>query len=303
MKAVIFFSGLAGLILFGPPILRHHSSRHDVHVVVHEAKHVHQHVSGQDNCRFEGERSFTASASGIQELWLRAGSGELVVEGVEGLNELRGTARACASSQDLLDGLDLISETDGSTFRVETHHPDMSGWRGGNRYARLDLHVEVPAGMAADIQDGSGGLILRDLGAVMLKDGSGEAGIEGIRGDLNVVDGSGELTISDVTGVVVVEDSSGELLLVDLASDLELRDSSGEIEIRGVGGAVTLFDGSGEIDIRDVFGTVTVVRDGSGEIDVRGVGGDFVVERDGSGSIRYEGVEGRVDVPKKKKGR
>ena len=272
-------------------------------MVVHEAKHVHEHVVGQNQCQFEAERSFTASASGLRDLWLRAGSGSLVVTGVEGLGEVRGVARACASSQEYLDALRLNTETDGSTLRVETIYPDRKNWNGRNRYARLDLNIEVPAGMAADIQDGSGEVALSNLGSVTIEDGSGELTIEGIQGDLQVADGSGELEIFSVTGRVVVEDGSGELILMDVGSDLEVHDSSGEIEIQGVGGSVTLHDSSGEVEVQGVVGSVRVVGDSSGDIEVNGVGGDFIVERDGSGSISHQGVEGRVDIPKKRKGR
>lgn len=309
MKAVIFFSGLAGLILFGPPVLRHHAKTHDIHVIVHDAKQVHEqvtedeHFTGQGRCRFEAERHFSVSASDLREMQLRAGSGSLVVTGVEGLGEVRGVARACASSQELLDDLRLTSETDGASLRVETIYPDQNRWDGGNRYARLDLSIEVPYGLAADIQDGSGEATISNLGSLTIQDGSGELTIEGIQGELTVADGSGELKVYGVAGPAFIADGSGELTLADFASDLEVQDSSGEIEIRGIGGSVTLHDSSGEVYVEDVAGFVRVVRDGSGSIDVRAVGGDFIVERDGSGSISHEAVEGLVDIPKKRRDR
>ena len=311
MKAVIFFSGLAGLLIFGPPVLKSRSHHADVRVIVHEATHDHAQVdakvdvnvewNGQDNCRFEAERSFTVSANPLESLRLMAGSGSLEVVGVEGLNEIQAVARACASSQDFLDDLQLTSDVSDGSVVVETIYPDMNGWGGGNRYARLDLLVEVPAGLDADIQDGSGEMILSNLGSVHVEDGSGEVVIRGIQGDLTIDDGSGELEITGVQGTVMVEDGSGEVVLEDVGSDVEIHDSSGQLTIRGIGGSVTLHDSSGEVEIRDVVGTVRVVSDSSGDLDVRGVGGDFVVERDGSGDIHFEAVEGTVQIPKKKK--
>lgn len=48
------------------------------------------------------------------------------------------------------------------------------GWNfSDNGYAQLDLVIEVPARLAADIADGSGSIELLNLGEVELTDGSG----------------------------------------------------------------------------------------------------------------------------------
>jgi hypothetical protein len=234
---------------------------------------------------------------------LTAGSGSLEVVGVEGLGEIRAVGRACASQEEFLDDLLLISDMDGSTLVVETHYPDTRNWRGGNRYASLDLRVEVPAGMAAEIQDGSGEASLSNLGSLVVRDGSGGLTIDEILGDLTLEDGSGEVEIHGVSGWVKIKDGSGGIILEGAGSDVQIQDSSGEVEVSGVNGSVTLEDSSGGLTVSDVTGFVRVVGDGSGEIDVNGVGGDFIVERDGSGEIRYEAVGGTVDIPKKKRER
>jgi len=302
MKAVIFLSGLAGLAIFGPPVLRPRAHDHDISVIVHEHVRNANVRIGQSDCRFEAERTLTSSAASIGEIRLKAGSGSLEVVGVEGLGEVLAVARACASHEEFLEDLQLTADRSGSALVMETHHPDWSGWRGGNRYARLDLRVEVPAGMAAEIQDGSGEIWISNLGSTLVQDGSGEVSVSGIEGDLTIDDGSGGLMIQGVSGSVILEDGSGEVVLEDVGADVEIRDSSGELQIRGVGGSLTLYDSSGGVDVQDVLGFVRVVQDSSGDIVVQGVGGDFTVERDGSGGIRFSDIAGSVDVPRKKRG-
>ncbi len=305
MKAVIALSGMAGLLIFGPPFIKARS-HHNVSVIVHEAAHVHKvdHAQvtwdHQSDCKFEADRSLSAPAGSMRALDLKAGAGSLEVVGVEGLGEVRATGRACASHEEFLDDLQITSEMVGSTMVMETHHPDWSGWRGGNRYARLDLRIEVPAGMAAEILDGSGEIAVSDLGSLLIQDGSGEIVATGIRGDLAIQDGSGEVEVYGVSGSVKVEDGSGEILVEGVGADLEIHDSSGDLEVRGVNGSVTLADSSGEIEVEDVGASVIVLGDSSGDISVDGVGGDFIVRGDGSGGIRYENVSGTVDIPKKK---
>lgn len=300
MKAVIFFSGLAGLLIFGPPVLKHRSHRPEVAIHLHGHSPVQEAETNQGDCRFEAERRSTVEAGSLQEIHLVSGSGSLEVVGTPGLQEVRAVARACASHQEFLEELQLTTQTQGSALLLETRYPDLGQWRGGNRYARLDLVVEVPVGWTADIRDGSGSILVSELGPTRIQDGSGEVTVAGIVGDLIIEDGSGGLNIQGVSGSVSVRDGSGEIVLEGVGSDADIHDSSGEIHVRGVAGSLTLQDSSGEIDVADVSGAVTVVSDGSGGISVSGVGGDFTVTRDGSGEVRYSEVQGAVNIPRKK---
>ena len=284
MKAVIALSGLAGLVLFGPGLLRSHNPTH--RRVIHMDTHASAHAVdlGRDRCRFEAEREMTAPVNFGEELRVLAGSGSLEVVGVDGLDEVRAVARACASHEEFLEDLRLTADGDGATLLIETHYPDGSKLRSwGQRYARLDLRLEVPEGLLADIRDSSGWMSLSNLG------------------DLVIDDSSGEIEVHSIQGFVWIDDSSGEITLWDITGDVEIEDGSGEIDLSGVGGMVTIDDGSGEIRAMDIDGTVRVVRDGSGSIEVDGIGGDFIVERDGSGGIDFSNVTGKVDVPRRRR--
>jgi hypothetical protein len=237
-----------------------------------------------EHCRHEAQRSANVEADGVRRLVVGAGSGSLTIEGKPGLTTVRIRGRACASSADLLDAIRLNARRDGSDIIVEANkRDDNRGWNyEGNQYARLDVIMEVPARMAADIEDGSGSITLSELGAVEIDDGSGEIVGDNLHGDVRVHDGSGEIRFADVAGRVNIEDGSGE------------------IELRNIGGPIDIDDGSGEIDIRGARNSVRI-SDASGSIGVVDVAGDFVVEDDGSGGIDYGNVRGRVDIPRKKR--
>jgi hypothetical protein len=238
-------------------------------------------AAAQDNCRYEANRSANVSASGARQLVVEAGSGSLRIEGRPGASEVRVRGRACASSQDLLDQLDFDAGRQGDAVRVITQEID-SNWSdwGGNRYARLDLVIEVPAGIAADIQDGSGSAEILGLGDTRIRDGSGELLIDGIDGLLEIIDGSGEIVVRTVEGDVVIEDGSGEIEVADVRGSVSIEDGSGEISASGVGRNLRIADSSGSIDADQV-------------------GGDFTVSHDSSGSIRHRGVRGAVDIPRR----
>jgi DUF4097 and DUF4098 domain-containing protein YvlB len=236
-----------------------------------------------DECRHEAQRSANLDAASAGLLKIDAGAGFLKVIGKPGARTVSIRARACASSKDLLDDIQLETHRDGNAIIIRANKRDDEGHGFSfrhNEYARLDVTVEVPAGIKTSIDDGSGSIELSDLGDVDIDDGSGEIFGERL-GAVHIDDGSGEIRLEDVRGAVDIEDGSGE------------------IELRGVAGNIDIQDGSGEINVRDAKRDVRV-SDSSGSINVTDVGGDFVVRNDGSGGIDYDNVRGRVDVPRRR---
>jgi hypothetical protein len=233
------------------------------------------HITAQD-CEFSELKSAALDARGA-DLAVEAGAGSLRIEGKAGLTEVRVRGKICASSKDLLEGVELIAERKGTTVSIETDFPEERRFR-NNEYVRMDLTIEVPAGMDADVSDGSG-----------------EAWIYNV-GSLTLVDGSGELDIRDVKSADI-EDGSGELHVRNVRGNVEVRDGSGELTIEGIDGTATIRDGSGSIEVVGVGGDVEVRSDGSGSISVRDVKGGFRVLNDGSGDIRHTGVAGKVRLP------
>lgn len=234
-------------------------------------------------CRYDGLHELSLTASAADRIEIRVGSGDLMVEGREGLDEVRVTARTCASDQRYLDRLRISLERAGNEIVLTAHYPGSFRSRLENRVARIDLIVEVPLNIATNIRDSAGSIQVSGLGALRIHDGSGDIDVENINGKTTINDASGDLNIEGVAG------------------DLEVHDGSGGIGIRDIAGRVLLSDGSGSIDIDEVALDVVVERDGSGSISVNAVGGDFNVRRDGSGGIQCSEVDGRVRIPRNKR--
>jgi hypothetical protein len=250
----------------------------EVHVVVDVQ------VGHSDGCEYALDREVSISASAAQLLRLSAGAGDLRVEGREGLNEVRAVGRACASDESFLDDLTLTIEQVSGEIVLTAHYPESRNWT-GNRTAKIDLVVEMPLGMSADIDDSSGSMDVRGSGA------------------LNIDDSSGSILVRGASGSVDIDDSSGGVEVIDVAGDVRVDDGSGGIEIRDVQGSVYLEDGSGSIFVEGVGQNVVVDNDGSGSINVQNVLGDFSVRNDGSGGIRHSGVEGAVSIPEDRRSR
>ena len=228
-----------------------------------------------NDCSFTAPREASVDAKGAAVIRIVAGAGFLRVDGRAGLDEVRVSGTACSSLGGLLEKIELTARREGEDVLIETHFPDGMG------QMKLDLEIELPDGVALDVEDSSGSLEIRNVASVELKDGSGKIVIEGLSGDLRLHDSSGGI---DVTGI---------------EGDVWVRDSSGGIDIQKVKGSVIVdLDSSGGIDVSDVEGNVLVRQDSSGGISVRHVKGDFTVENDSTGGIHHSDVGGQVKVPK-----
>ena len=237
---------------------------------------------------YTSPRNAVVDASGARTVEVEAAAGILRVEGKAGLRQVQVTGTARASSQQFLNQIKLIAERRGDVVFIKADIPDHewnSGYN-GNYSAALDLVIQVPQGINADVSDGSGEAKILNVGSLEARDGSGDFLVDGATGSVRITDGSGNLTIENVGG------------------DVKVSDGSGDIEVRNVTGSFTVeSDGSGGIFATDVRGSVVVQNDGSGEIEVNKIGRDFTVESKGSGSIDYVAVAGKVDIPERRRGR
>lgn len=229
----------------------------------------------QERCEVRREVDRQLDAAGLTGVLMDAEAGSLEVVGAE-TAAVRVRGVLCASDQDLAADSRLVLERRQDAAWVETDLADGGGWGG---YARMDLTVEMPRSLAADIKDGSGAIAVHDIAAARVDDGSGGITIQDVPGDVIIDDGSGEIRVERVGSVAIV-DGSGSIEIADIRGDVRVVE-----------------DGSGSMEIRDVAGDVRIEEDGSGSIVVTGVAGDFILEDDGSGSVRYRDVQGQVSVP------
>lgn len=237
-------------------------------------------LKAQSGHEFTAPRNAVVDAAGAKSVRVEAGAGILRVEGKSGINQVQVKGTAWASSQGILRDIKLIAERRGDEIYIKSDMPDDNwSWFGNNGSAALDLTIEVPQGLDANVSDGSGDAEVSNVGALEASDGSGDFQVDGAS-SVRITDGSGGLVIKNVRG------------------DVRVRDGSGDIVARNVSGSFTVeSDGSGGIYATDIQGSVTVEHDGSGEVNASRVGGDLVVESKGRGGVTYDNVKGKVDIP------
>jgi DUF4097 and DUF4098 domain-containing protein YvlB len=235
-----------------------------------------------EDCEYAREIESRLDVGDASLLEVIARAGTLTITGDDDSSEVLISGEVCVSREAWLDEADI--ETDeGDTARIEVVLPDIDGgWTNwGNRYARIDLELTVPAGLALDIKDSSGSMKLRGIGESRIKDSSGS------------------ITVEDTGGSVTVKDSSGSIRFARIGGDVIIEsDSAGSISGKDIRGSVLVKkDSSGSISFTAVDGDFTVERDSSGSISADGVGGNFMVLKDGSGGIKARNVSGSITKP------
>src|SRR4051812_38114006 len=155
-----------------------------------------------DDCKFRAERAGNADAAGIQKVVIRAGAGDLKVDGRGGATRVEARGIACADKQDLLDATQISVRREGGVVYVETTIPQNS------TYAYIDLGITLPDNVPVEAIDSSGDASFEQLGALNLTDSSGDLKLRNIAGALTLADSSGDLGI-DGAGSVKLSDSSG----------------------------------------------------------------------------------------------
>jgi len=198
-------------------------------------------------------------------LAIDAGAGSLYIEGRADIARVQVTAEIYQSNPNDDYTLRLALDAQGRAL-LEAH----AG--GGWAKDRIDLSVLVPAGVAVDIDDGSGSISASGLAAgLVIVDGSGSIDLENLSGDVRIEDGSGSIQVHRVSGGDLrIEDGSGSIRVEDVDGDVHVTDGSGSLTVHQVSGKVTVSDGSGSIEVVDAGG-FELLEDGSGSVATRNV--------------------------------
>ncbi len=233
------------------------------------------------DCAFSAKREGVAELAGVTKVVVSTGAGDLDIVASADAKRIAARGNACASSQVLLDNLQLEVRREGDVVLIDAGGRDNDKVITiGNSYAHIHVGIALPADLPVEVRNSSGDTVVRGVASLKLDDSSGDIEVKDV-GSAEIKDSSGDLSVSGARGNVTVT-----------------FDGSGDIRITDVGGNVEIgSDGSGEIRVTDVKGNVLVGSDGSGDITAENVGGDFTVGNDGSGEIHSRNVAGKVSVP------
>lgn len=208
------------------------------------------------------EKSLDMQIDDLTSFRVDATAGDMIIEGVDGLQEIQVSARIHGKNIESSDyRLELSRQGAQAELIVDIEQGFLS-----NNY--IDLMVKVPAKLALEVFDTSGDIDIRSMkGGLFLKDSSGDLDVRDIVGNVEIEDRSGDLSIAMVDGQVSLDDRSGDLEVSQITGNVIIDDRSGDIEIRDVNGVVTVNDSSGDIFIKNAEG-FELQDDGSGDLEL-----------------------------------
>ncbi|WCE03991.1 hypothetical protein [Pseudoxanthomonas sp. JBR18] len=259
-------------------------------------------ASAQDaRCQYSAPRSLKLDLAGAHSVLFNVGSSNLRLKATSGST---GTldGRACASSKELLDDMQLQQERQGDKLVVTlmpAKHLHLSRSM-GTTYWYMDLDGSVPDDVLVQLDVGSGDASLRGGQAASADIGSGDVDLQDVAGLVTAKVGSGDLKLHGAGALKVLSVGSGDVVAAGIKGKTEVGSiGSGDVTLDQVGAGVDIGSiGSGDLRLGDITGDVTVGSIGSGDLDARDIRGNLSVRRKGSGDIDHRGVTGTVDIAK-----
>ena len=182
-------------------------------------------VTGHSWARYEESQYFdqTFSVSGRAQVSLENVNGDVHID-VWDQAEVRVQAEKFASSEELLDELEIEINASQDSIRIDTHYPhhrSFFGWFsfGSSEHYRVEYTLTVPRGAELDSID----LVNGDLVVIGVQGGM-EA--ELVNGDIIAKDIGGDLRLSTVNGAIRPEFENMENV-----ERIDLESVNGEIEL------------------------------------------------------------------------
>lgn len=212
------------------------------------------------------KKQLQVDANQIDTLVAETGAGDLNIQGVDGLTQIKVTADIYTYG-DIDTNLSLKQSGNQATL-VANFDSNINF----KRSPYIDLTIQVPSSMMLDIDDGSGDIEIKGVAAnIKVDDGSGDMWIRG-GNNLDIQDGSGSVDISNTTGKLTLEDGSGSINLQGIGGDTHIDDGSGDLSVQNVNGRVVIDDGSGDIEVDNTLG-LSIIESGSGDLSVDNING------------------------------
>jgi len=169
------------------------------------------------SCEYSDSFTDAMSATGLSTLLADVRDGDVRIQGRNGINEVRVTARACSSDPRTTDDIDFDLVRANGAARLTTFVPSFDN-------AHLDLTIEVPRDFDVDIYAEGGDLDIDDVFAAYITDTSGHIDIQGVAEDVIVdEDGSGNIDVDDIGGdFIVYIDRGGTIHFTNVRGTVQL---------------------------------------------------------------------------------
>jgi len=257
-------------------------------------------ISAELRCEHSAPRTLQLDYTGVRSVaFVSTGLSQLRITGTPTADGNL-TARACASSAELLKQLALRQERQGEHLTVTLEHAKTSWSWFDRQYAWLLLEANVPAEVALEVNVAAGDIKVMEVAALSGAVGAGNLDVYAVAGEVALRQiGAGNVEIDDVGSLSINDIGAGNVEINHVRGAVSIGNiGAGNVELDGAGGDVSIGSvGTGNVEIAQVGGSVSVDSIGIGSLEVKDVSGNLSVKSKGIGSIHHQRVGGTVEIP------
>jgi Putative adhesin len=158
-----------------------------------------------------------------------------------------------------------LPRSDGGSITVQVTLPSGSHLRGTGQFA--DFHCDGRLGECR-IKTGMGRVQLDEVGALSIKSGLGDIGVERVGGHADVASGSGDVRLRELDGTGVVKSSNGDTWVGVAAGDVRLSAANGSIAVDVARANVVAKSSNGAVRLGDAARGSAVLETRLGDVEV-----------------------------------
>lgn len=141
------------------------------------------------------------------------------------------------------------SRPDRLEVRIERRGRGLFRWSLGSSQG-AQVTVELPRGVAAEVESSGGGIEINDVDAkVSAESSGGGVGLSNVTGDVVVSSSGGGIEVSRIGGSARLESSGGGVKARDIGGDVDASSSGGGVRIEEAHGAVVAESSGGPVRV------------------------------------------------------
>lgn len=153
----------------------------------------------------------------------------------------------------VLEAVTVTATDQGDRISVRVHPPAGEFYR---RF-RADFDVQVPNGVAVEVEQARGDVAAAGLGAALVvRAASGDVAVREHGGAAQIELTKGDVSVHHAAGDVRVTSKHGDVALAGIGGGATVHLMHGDIKVSGVGGAVDLQTMHGDVEVEAVAGRV-----------------------------------------------
>jgi len=193
------------------------------------------------------------------------------------------------AADEKMQGVHIVTEHDGNTYRVAPVHPE-----DGGSHIDINLDVTVPKTVSVEVDTGHGDIEISGImGTVVARSGNGDIRTQNLGSGVTVHLEKGDAKITGITGNVQLSGRGEDVDLSDIAGDVSLEGAFvGTMRASNITRTLRWVSPWGDLTVAQLSGHLEA---DSGDVEISGANGPAKLITHNK-DIRVTNVSGRIEI-------